>query len=406
MADQAFIPTRDQLLAGVELLLEPSNIVQKLDLPSHLPQQGIGDAQALQQLAPMIIGGAQKLGGELAFAHMDPPTPWVSWVSTFWNAALNQNLLHPDVSPVAQDVEKTVVNWLAPYFGMQGGHMTTGSTLANLTALWAARETKSIKKVVASADAHISIKKAANLLGLNFVSIASDKAGRLATEHLPDNLHDAALVLTAGTTSVGAIDPLTLCGKAAWTHIDAAWAGPLAISPAHAVKLAGTDKADSVAVSAHKWLFQPKESALVLFADVASAHTALSFGGAYLSTPNVGVLGSHSAVAVPLLATLLAWGVSGLVQRLDSAMQTWDDIRTHLQSQIQVQVHAASDCGVLLWRMSSDSQTQALLSSMPAGMASSAMYKGQLWIRQVAANPNINEHLFIQNVDRLIASVE
>jgi len=139
-------------------------------------------------------------------------------------------------------------------------------------------------------------------------------------ESLSDNLTRAALVLTAGTTSTGAIDPLDLAGRAAWTHVDAAWAGPLRLS-AYADRLGGIERADSVAISAHKWLFQPKESALVLFRDVPTAHAAISFGGAYLAVPNVGVLGSHGATAVPLLATLLAWGRRGLAARIEHCMR-------------------------------------------------------------------------------------
>ena len=116
--------------------------------------------------------------------------------------------------------------------------------------------------------------------------------GRLQANALGD-LKRACLVLTAGTTSVGAVDPLNVIGQAAWTHVDAAWAGPLRLSERHAEVLAGIERADSVAVSAHKWLFQPKESALILFREASRANDAISFGSAYLSTPNVGLLGSR-----------------------------------------------------------------------------------------------------------------
>ena len=82
-----------------------------------------------------------------------------------WNAALNQNLLRSQALPVARKIEEHVIEWLAP-FGMQGGHMTPGSTLSNLTALWAARERAGVTEVAAGEGAHISIAKSANLLGL------------------------------------------------------------------------------------------------------------------------------------------------------------------------------------------------------------------------------------------------
>ena len=109
-------------------------------LPATLPASGLGERAALELLAPLVLGGAQPLGGPTGFAHMDPPTPWMTWVLTLWAASLNQNLLHPDVSPAALKLEARAIAWLAPFFGMGGGHLTAGSTLSNLTGLWAARE--------------------------------------------------------------------------------------------------------------------------------------------------------------------------------------------------------------------------------------------------------------------------
>ena len=254
---------------------------------------GIGEIPTLDQLAPIVLGQAAHLGATDAFAHMDPPTPWITWATTLWNASLNQNLLHPDVSPIAREIEKRVIQWLCPYFGMDGGHMTPGSTVANLTAIWAARELNQVKRVVASTAAHLSIAKSAHLLGLAFEAVGTDSSGALDIEKLPTDLSESILVLTAGTTSVGAIDSLSLIGRAAWSHVDAAWAGPLRLSHCHAGRLAGIEHADSVSISAHKWFFQPKESGLILFKDSNRSHEAVSFGGAYLTEPNVGVLGSR-----------------------------------------------------------------------------------------------------------------
>ena len=181
-----------------------------------------------------------------------------------------------------------------------------------------ARECASVTEVIASEGAHLSIAKAAHILGLKFRTVPINAIGSMDAAQLPSDLSKAALALTVGATSTGAIDPLGLAGRAAWTHVDAAWAGPLRMSK-YAHLLAGIESADSVAVSAHKWLFQPKESALVLFKDTGKAHAAVSFGGAYLATPNVGVLGSHGATATTLLATLLACGG---IKELRSALST------------------------------------------------------------------------------------
>ena len=321
MPDPDFILDRDALAHAVELMVGVGSCAEpSASLPVSLPETGIGGRAALDLLAPSVLGGASRLGDAGAMAHMDPPTPWITWATTLWNASLNQNLLHPATAPVARDVEKRVIGWLAPYFGMDGGHMVPGSTIANLTALWAARERAGVEEVVYAETAHLSVSKAAHLLGLRARPLPCDREGALRSDALPADLGRSALVLTAGTTSTGAVDDLSLIGRAAWTHVDAAWAGPLRLSRVYAPGLAGLERADSIAISAHKWLFQPKESALVLFRDATLAHEAISFGGAYLATPNVGVLGSHGAVAVPLLATLLAWGREGLAARIERCL--------------------------------------------------------------------------------------
>lgn len=184
--DSAFNP--EGLLQAVELILMDSRD-KAAPLPDDLPDQGIGSATALERLATQVLNGATHLGDPSSFAHMDPPTPWVNWAATLWNASLNQYLLHPATAPVARDIQTRVVAWLAPFFGMDGGHVTAGSTLSNLTALWAARECAGIAEVVAQ-DAHPPIRKAAHLLGLRFRSLPTDGAGALSE-------HDPRLVLHA-----------------------------------------------------------------------------------------------------------------------------------------------------------------------------------------------------------------
>ena len=158
------------------------------------------------------------------------------------------------------------------------------------------------------------------MLGLEYLSVATDTSGQLDDTKLPADLSNAALVLTAGTTNTGAIDNLQLTEIASSTHEDAAWSGPLMLSEKHAPNLEGINKADSISISAHKLFFQPKEAGTIFFRATEKAHSAVSFGGSYLSVPNVGVLGSHGAIAVPLLATLMSWGQSGLAERIDRTM--------------------------------------------------------------------------------------
>jgi glutamate/tyrosine decarboxylase-like PLP-dependent enzyme len=335
---------------------------------------------------------------------MDPPAPLIAWAGELWNARLNQNLLHAETSPAANLVERYLVNWLAPFFGMDGGHFTSGSTLANLTALWAARDLAGVDTIVASVDAHVSVRKAAHILGLRFCPVSVDEHGQLDRALLPIDLSRAALVLTAGTTSTGAIDALDLDTQAAWTHVDAAWGGPLRLSPLHANLLNGIEHADSVCLSAHKLFFQPKGSAIILFRNTDAAHAALEAQATYLDSPNIGILGSRPATAVPLYLTLLAWGQQGLVQQLDRCMEIARLFGDWIESRRDLELFRRPVTGVLLWRPR-DQDIEGFRKRLPAGLASKTMVHGETWLRNVAANPLAQPDLIAAAVTDILESI-
>lgn len=352
------------------------------NLPHTLPSTGIGGAEAIERVAQWVNTRSAMLGAPDSLAHMDPPPPDVAARLAGLCAAHNQNMLHPDLSPFASEAEERVMDWMCAGFGMGAGHMCGGSTLANLEAIWCARE-HGATTVVASAEAHLSVAKAAHILGMNFRACRTDENGRMM---LPDTLAAAdCLVLTAGTTGRGAVDPLLHGMKrgAGWVHVDAAWAGPLVFTR-YADRLAGVSHADSVAVSAHKWLYQPKDSAMVMFAR-KDALEAVSFGGAYLARPNVGVQGSRGAAAVPLLGTLLAWGREGLAARIESNMAQIAVLESWVREHKALELLQQSETGVLCWRHR-DADMAALIDSL-GHITSSVTIGDKLWARQVAANP-------------------
>ena len=383
---------------AISLLKEVSS--ETKSLPKACPQTGIGELETLNLLAPHIFGRAARLDRSDVLAHMDPPTPWITWATALWNARLNQNLLHPATAPFALEAEKLVFDWLNPFYGMNGGHMCSGSTIANLTSLWAARDIVGIKKVVASEASHLSIRKATQILGLAYEEIPTNSKGQIDSERLK-NISDACLVLTAGTTSTGAIDSLDLAGHAKWTHIDAAWAGPLRLSQSHAHLLVGIEKADSISVSAHKWFFQPKDAALVMFRDIKEVNSAISFGGGYLTVPNVGIQGSRGASAIPLLATLIAWGIEGLVERIDRTMSMAGILADKLKNKKGILIWSMPTTGITVFR-STKYSTQYLHKKLPEGMFSKCVLEGETWLRSVAANPQADINEIISAIDYYI----
>lgn len=311
-------------------------------------------------------------------------------------AQANQNMLHPATSPFATEAERIVFDWIVPAFGMAWGQFCSGSSLANLTALWAAREAGATC-VVASTDAHISVPKAANILGLAYHAVPVDDHGRLIREQLPA-LADAALVLTAGTTGRGVIDDLSPIA-ARWLHVDAAWSGPMQFTQ-HAPRLAGIEAADSIAISAHKWFFQPKGAALALFRDQASK-AYITFKTSYLVRPNVGVEGTRSAAALPLLATLLAWGRTGLAERIERCIAVADQLAERLALDPRTELKQQPETGVLTWRPVARDTAQTIASL--EGTSSAFTIRDRLWVRQVSANPHADIESIWQRIEAALS---
>jgi L-2,4-diaminobutyrate decarboxylase len=360
-------------------------------IPLNLPELSSDYEDVFSQFENLMTEFSADLGSISAMAHMDPPTPKIAAQIVGLNAAYNQNLLHPDLSPLATKIEERAIAWLLPFFRMNDGHFCAGSTIANLTAIWCARE-HGARRVIASQDAHISVAKAAHILGIEFISVPVDSDGRMKNDDLGD-LKDACLVLTAGTTGRGVVDSLAPT-NAIWTHIDAAWAGPLRLTK-HAHILDGIETADSVAISAHKWFYQPKDSALVLFADRKARHK-VSYGGSYLTTPNVGVQGSRGAAAIPFMATLMLWGRTGLAARIEKNMSDALKLAEFLHLHQAIELKQMPETAVVNWRPKNKSIEQVLAAL--GETSSRTQIDKEVWVRQVAANPSADVDLIISKI--------
>ncbi len=371
---------------------------EKVILPQELPKKGLGD-NTLNIMASKVLGEATYLDSPLVFAHMDPPTPWIAWAMALWNARLNQNLLHKELSPFATQAEESVIDWIKDFFGMDGGHMCSGSSIANLTALWVARDTKNIDTIVASESSHISIEKAAKILNMRLIKVPINNDGSIDKKSVP-NLKNACLVLNAGTTCSGAIDDFSLIGQAKWTHIDAAYAGALKFTSEYSNILNGIERADSISLSAHKWLYQPKDSAIVMFKDNKKAKEVMSFGSDYLSSANIGIQGSKGANGVVLLATLLYFGKEGIDRLIAYSLKNALLFYDKLKEIEQIEVFNKPICGITLFRPKNMAVNE-FLSKLPKGMFSKCKIKDKEFVRSVALNPmaDIDEIVkFVNNV--------
>ena len=225
-------------------------------------------------------------------------------------AVLNQNVTAWRSAPAATTIERIVVRWLAEAVGCEGyvGSLCGGGSAANLMALAMAREAKRPANqtgarpcvVYASEQAHMAISKAMALLGMgraNLRAIPVDNAFRMRTDALEAAIASdrgaghtpIAIVGTAGTVATGAIDPLPELADIAnredlWLHVDGAYGGLAALAIPH--KFRGLDRADSLALDAHKWLYQPVECGCLLYRDPQVARDTFSQSADYVKIMN------------------------------------------------------------------------------------------------------------------------
>ncbi len=208
-------------------------------------------------------------------------------------------------------MDHQTLKWLGEFLGFPsgGGAFTSGGTISNITALVAARERaipgsrfnglgSTTPVVYCSADAHYSVRRGIELLGIgsrNLRSVPIDNERRLSPTALRDmitsdiakGLTPIAVVATGGTTLIGAVDPIDaiadVCEEfGVWLHIDGAYGLPAAATPERASAFAGLDRADSISIDAHKWMYVPKACSAVMVRDRNSLVSVFSHEEAYI----------------------------------------------------------------------------------------------------------------------------
>ena len=145
-------------------------------IPKKMPLEGIADSKdVLDILTHDVLETNAQINHPGFIAHMDPPIfTSIAIAAGMMQIATNQNLLHQTLLRKL-DNRTRVIDWSKIAFHMNGGHFVPGSTIANLTALWAAHETRDITTIIASNKSNLSVKKAANLLNLNYIECKTNE---------------------------------------------------------------------------------------------------------------------------------------------------------------------------------------------------------------------------------------
>src|SRR5438067_2408263 len=273
-------------------------------LDATLPTKGTDFDALLRVFREDIIPFSRQNAHPRMFGYVQSPGTPIAAFADLLASTLNANLTVWRSAPAPVEVERLTIDWIRQILGFNaeaGGLFVSGGSMANLAALAAARQTKDCSsgrlRIYASSETHFSIVKAAALLGIgreNVCHIAVDERFRIRTDDLVVKITadleagyiPLCVVANAGTVNTGAVDPLAEIREIAdrfelWMHVDGSY-GALAILAKSARELfAGIERADSIALDPHKWLYLPVDVGCVIYREPEIARAAFAHEAEY-----------------------------------------------------------------------------------------------------------------------------
>lgn len=294
----------------------PGQVAAKLSGP--MPEQGSGFDSIMEEFERTLLPGITHWNHPAFMAYFGITASGPGILGEALAAALNVNAMLWRTSPAATELEEVTLDWLRQMVGLPDayrGHLQDTASTSTMVALAAAREAAGIDvreqglagrdlprlKVYCSEDAHSSVDKAAVTLGIgleNVRRIPMDRRHRMRPDALAaavanDRLTGAlpiAVVATAGTTSTTAVDPIDEVAEVCerenlWLHVDGAYGGSAAILPELRHLFIGWERADSIVINPHKWLFVPIDCSALFLRNPELLRRAFSVLPEYLVTP-------------------------------------------------------------------------------------------------------------------------
>ena len=312
--------------------IEPGDL--KAQLPASPPQSGEPMEQILRDVDRLIVPALTNWSHPSFFAYFATSTSAPGIFGELLSAAFDNKAMLWRTSPASTELEEVTLDWLRQMMGLDAGF--TGiiydtASVSSMHAIAAAREGVELRireegmsgrtdlpllRVYASEQAHSSIDKGIITLGLGqraLRKIPTDSEFRMDTQALAAAIDEDkragylpfCIVATVGTTSTSSIDPVAAIipigeQHAMWLHVDAAYAGSAAVVPELRHVLSGCERADSVAVNPHKWLFTPFDLSVLYCRHLDLLRRAFSLVPEYLRTPEQEQVRSGSDYGVQL----------------------------------------------------------------------------------------------------------
>ena len=256
------------------------------------PEQGRPAAAVLERAGREILPIALRLDHPRQFSFIPTAPTWPGVLADFMAAGYNVNQCTWLTSSGPSQLELVVIDWLRRWIGYPesaGGLLTSGGSAASLDALVAAREAAGHPDratVYMSDQSHSAQVRAARIIGVRPECIRKipcderfrldvDALARAVAEDRAAGFNPIAVCANAGAGSTGAIDPLEAMAdyceaERIWLHVDASYGGFAIVTERGKALLRGIERADSIALDAHKWFFQPYEVGCLLVKDVGT----------------------------------------------------------------------------------------------------------------------------------------
>ncbi|NOK70957.1 MAG: aminotransferase class V-fold PLP-dependent enzyme [Chloroflexi bacterium AL-N10] len=439
------------VLAHLQNACDRPPLPQTIQLPDSfgIPDAPVAENEILTQLQS-LLASSMNAAHPAFIGHMDSMPTTLSIMGEMVTAAVNNNMLSLEMSPLFSRLESRLLKQFAELFGLgenAGGVMLSGGSLANLQALAVARNIKfdalmqgitalSYPPVLlASEVAHTSIQKAAMLLGLGTTSVIpvktntnsqmdSDELKRTIENAKRDGKTPFCVVATAGTTTTGNIDPLPEIGQVAreyglWFHVDAAYGGAVILTDSQRYRLTGIEHADSITFNPQKWLYVAKTCVMLLFKDMATLKNAFRVqapymrdAGDFINLGEVSVQGTRHAEVLKLWLSLQHIGKTGYAQLMEESYRLTDYFAQQVQKRPFLEMAGKPETNLVCFRgiPSWVSQTewdnwnanlQTHLLQKGNTFLSLPTYRGHRWLRAVLLNPFMDEEIINNLFDQI-----
>ena len=299
-ADKHEIRTQPVIQEAEEVQLEK---IKKIGIP----EKGRNVEEVVRQMQEEVFKFSGNPNHPRFFGFIPGPASCVSWLGDIMTSAYNIHAGGSKLAPTVNCIEQQVIRWLADQAGFgenAGGIFVSGGSMANITALTAARDKKLDENTLhlgtayVSDQTHSSVAKGLRVIGITpgrIRSIPTDDGFRMnmaelrkaVEQDVKDGYIPFVTIGTAGTTNTGSVDPLDeiadLCEQyQMWFHVDGAYGGSVLASPKYKHLLKGVERADSLSWDAHKWLFQTYGCAAVIAKDVRDLYKSFHVSPEYL----------------------------------------------------------------------------------------------------------------------------